>query len=67
MNILKAPPPPPPPVPIGVWKWTPDGNRVCSNCGMLEPDSLPGGCAIWDNEKRYCFHCGARLLMPNKL
>ena len=52
---------------LGVWKWTPDGNRVCSNCGMLEPDRLPGGCAIWDDEKRYCFHCGTRLLMPNKL
>ena len=27
---------------LGFWKWTKDGNRICSECGMLEPDSLPG-------------------------
>ena len=66
MNILKAPPPPPPPAPFGFWKWTSDGNRVCSNCGMHEPDCLPGGCVIWDDEKRFCFHCGTRLIYPER-
>ena len=50
--------------PTGFWKWTPEGNRVCSKCGMLEPDSLPGACAINPSEKRYCFFCGARLIYP---
>lgn len=67
MNILKAPPPPPPPASIGVWEWTSDGNRKCSNCGMLEPDCLPGGSVIWLDEKRYCFHCGTRLLLSEDL
>ena len=67
MNILKTLLPPPPPASFGVWKWTPDGNRVCSNCGMLEPDSLPGGCNIWLDEKRFCFYCGTRLLRPEEL
>ena len=49
---------------IGFWKWTKDGNRVCSHCGTLEPDSLPGACAIYSSEKRYCFFCGTRLIYP---
>ena len=51
---------------LGCWKWTKDGNRQCSICGMLEPDSLPGACAIYKPEKRYCFHCGARLIYPEE-
>lgn len=50
----------------GFWKWTKDGNRICSECGMLEPDSLPGACAIYPSEKRYCFFCGARLIYPRE-
>ena len=51
---------------LGYWKWTKEGDRVCSRCGMLEPDCLPGACVIWPNEKRYCFHCGARLIYPEE-
>ena len=51
---------------LGYWKWTKDGDRVCSRCGMLEPDCLPGACVIWPKEKRYCFHCGARLIYPEE-
>lgn len=50
----------------GFWKWTKDGDRMCSECGMLEPDSLPGACAIYKPEKRYCFYCGARLIYPEE-
>lgn len=52
---------------IGVWKWNKDGDLVCSNCGMLEPDSLAHGCTIWPQEKRFCFYCGTRLLRPEEL
>lgn len=51
----------------GVWKWTKEGDKICSNCGMLEPDCLPGACVIWPQEKRYCFYCGTRLLQPEDL
>ncbi len=51
----------------GVWKWNADGNKTCSNCGMLEPDCLPGASVIWPQEKRYCFYCGTRLLQPEDL
>lgn len=51
---------------LGFWKWTKDGDRICSCCGMLEPDSLPGACAIYKPEKRYCFYCGARLIYPEE-
>ena len=51
---------------IGFWKYTSDGSRKCSECGMLEPDSLPGACTIYEPEKRYCFYCGARLIYPEK-
>ena len=67
MSIFKAPPPPPPPASMGVWKWTSNGNRECPNCGMLEPNCLPGGGAIYDDEKRYCFYCGTRLFHPDEL
>ena len=52
--------------PTGFWKWTSDGNRVCSKCGMLEPDSLPGACTLYPSEKHYCFYCGARLIYPEE-
>lgn len=51
---------------FGFWKWTKDGNRICSECGMLEPDSLPGACAIYKPEKRFCFFCGTRLIYPEE-
>ena len=51
---------------MGFWKWTKDGDRVCSECGMLEPDCLPGACAIHKPEKRFCFFCGARLIYPEE-
>lgn len=52
---------------LGVWKYDSEGNLHCSKCGMMEPDSMPKGCTIWPDEKRYCFFCGARLLHPNDL
>lgn len=44
------------------WKWAPDGDKICAECGMLEPDCLPGACVIWPHEKRYCFYCGRKMI-----
>ena len=52
---------------LGVWKYDSEGNLHCSKCGMTEPDSLPKGCIIWSEEKRFCFYCGARLLHLDEL
>lgn len=52
---------------LGVWKYDSEGDLHCSKCGMTEPDSLPKGCTIWPEEKRFCFYCGARLLHPDEL
>ena len=49
---------------MGVWKLTPDGTRVCSHCGMPESNCIPGGGAIYDREKNFCFKCGTRLIFP---
>lgn len=46
---------------LSFWKLGSDGNKYCAKCGMLEPDSLPGACVIWPNEKRYCFYCGSKM------
>lgn len=46
---------------LSFWKMNSDGDKVCAKCGMLEPDCLPGACAIYPHEKRYCFYCGARM------
>ena len=52
--------------PTGFWKWTSEGHRVCSKCGMLEPAVLAGAHAVYESEKRYCFYCGARLIYPEE-
>ena len=49
---------------MGVWKLTPNGTRVCSHCGMPEPNHIPGDDAICDQEKNFCFKCGTRLIFP---